>query len=81
MLEIWNYIAGDNERAADHFIDLLIHHFRLLGEVPYAGRGATSYAPLSQLSCQGVLIFYLVQRPGVRSCNWCMARELKHYPF
>ncbi len=28
----------ERERAADRFIDLLIHHFQILGENPRAGR-------------------------------------------
>ena len=38
MLKIWEHIAEDSERAADRFIDLLIHHFELLGDNPRAGR-------------------------------------------
>jgi toxin ParE1/3/4 len=38
LLHIWNYIAEDSEPAADRFIDLLIHHFELLGNNPHAGR-------------------------------------------
>jgi toxin ParE1/3/4 len=38
VLKIWQYIAEDNERAADRFIDLLIHYFELLGENPRVGR-------------------------------------------
>jgi plasmid stabilization system protein ParE len=29
-LDIWRRIAAENEPAADSFIDLLVHHFRLL---------------------------------------------------
>ena len=38
VLNIWLYIAQDSEPAADRFIDLLTHYFRLLGDNPYAGR-------------------------------------------
>lgn len=38
LLEIWRYIADDNETAADRFIDLITHRFHLLGKNPYAGR-------------------------------------------
>jgi len=38
LFEIWQYIAGDNERAADRLVDLLVHHFQVLGRHPYAGR-------------------------------------------
>jgi plasmid stabilization system protein ParE len=40
VLNIWRRIAEDNESAADRFIDLLTHHFRLLADVPYVGRPA-----------------------------------------
>lgn len=38
VLNIWVRIAKDNEPAADRFIDVLTHHFRLLGDAPHAGR-------------------------------------------
>ncbi len=67
LLEIWQYIAGDNEPAADRFIDLLVHHFQVLGRNPYAGRirddlrkGYRSF-PVGQY-----VIFYRVQSPGVQ---------------
>jgi plasmid stabilization system protein ParE len=34
LLEIWQRIAEDDEPAAERFIDLLIHHFQILGENP-----------------------------------------------
>jgi plasmid stabilization system protein ParE len=67
VLSIWNRIAKDSESTADHFIDLLVHHFRILGDVPYAGRQRdelrTGY-------------------PGVRIMNVVHGRmDLKRYPF
>lgn len=38
ILVIWNYIADDNEQAADRFIDFLIQHFKLLERNPHIGR-------------------------------------------
>jgi plasmid stabilization system protein ParE len=38
ILGIWRYIAEDNERAADRFIDLLTRHFQVLGDNPRARR-------------------------------------------
>lgn len=38
ILLIWNYIAEDNEQAADRFIDLLLQRFQLLGRNPHIGR-------------------------------------------
>jgi toxin ParE1/3/4 len=38
LIEIWRYIAKDNESAADRFIDLITQRFQLVGVNPYAGR-------------------------------------------
>jgi toxin ParE1/3/4 len=38
VLEIANYIAADNEAAADQLLELLVQHFEFLGDNPYAGR-------------------------------------------
>jgi plasmid stabilization system protein ParE len=43
LLEIWQRIAEDDEPAADRFIDLLIHHFQILGENPRAGTADIGY--------------------------------------
>ena len=67
ILAIWVYIAENNESAADRFVDVLIHHFALLGKNPYAGRSRedlrTGYRsfPVGQY-----LILYSVAEPGVR---------------
>jgi len=67
LLEIWRYIADDNERAANRFIDLLVQRFQLLGKNPYAGRnrdelrhGYRSF-PVGQY-----VVFYRVADPGVQ---------------
>jgi len=66
LLEIWRYIADDNETAADRFIDLLVQRFQLLGKNHYAGRsrdelrsGYRSF-PVGQY-----VVFYRVAEPGV----------------
>jgi toxin ParE1/3/4 len=66
VLNIWRHIAGDNEPAADRFVDLLVHHFRLLGDNPYAGRqrdelrsGYRSF-PVGEY-----LVLYRIASPGV----------------
>ena len=38
LIEIWNYIAADNERAADKTLDRIEKVLRMLGENPKAGR-------------------------------------------
>jgi toxin ParE1/3/4 len=45
VLAIWRYIANDSESAADRFIDRLTHHFRMLGDVPQAGRKRDEIRP------------------------------------
>jgi toxin ParE1/3/4 len=66
VIEIWRYIAEDDEAAADRFIDLLTHHFRILGTNPYIGRrrdelrlGYRSF-PVGEYQ-----ILYRVAKPGV----------------
>lgn len=83
VLQIWEYIAQDNEPAADRFVDLLTRNFRLLGEVPYAGReredlrfGYRSF-PVGEY-----LVFYRVQSPGVQIMHVVHgSMDLKNYPF
>jgi toxin ParE1/3/4 len=38
VLDIWRYIAQDNEPAADRFVDLLVRHFQSIGNNPHIGR-------------------------------------------
>jgi toxin ParE1/3/4 len=66
LLEIWQHIAEDDERAADRFIDLLIHHFQILGENPRAGRHRDELRPSYRSFPTGAyLIFYRIAEPGV----------------
>ena len=67
VLNIWRYIAEDNEPAADRFIDLLIHHFRLLGDNPYAGRRREEMRPGYRSFPVGeYLILYRIAAPGIQ---------------
>jgi toxin ParE1/3/4 len=45
LIEIWRYIANENESAADRFIDFITRRFKLLGENPYAGRSRDELRP------------------------------------
>jgi plasmid stabilization system protein ParE len=38
VLRICTYVAEESEAAADRFVDLLVQHFRLLGDNPHIGR-------------------------------------------
>jgi toxin ParE1/3/4 len=67
VLEIWRYIATENEAAADRFIDRLTHHFGLLGENPYAGRTRDELRPgYRSFPVGAYVIFYRVAKPGVQ---------------
>jgi toxin ParE1/3/4 len=66
ILAIWRHIANDNERAADRFVDLLTHRFRLLGDNPYAGRIREELRPgLRSFPVGEYLILYRPQESGV----------------
>ena len=66
ILKIWEYIAQDNERAADRFIDLLTHYFQLLGDNPRAGRRRDELQPGYRSFPVGeYLILYRIAEPGV----------------
>jgi toxin ParE1/3/4 len=82
-LDIWRRIAEDNEPAADRFIDLLTHHYRLLGEMPYAGRRRDEIRPGYRSFPVGeYLIFYRVMEPGVQIMHVVHGRmDLRRYPF
>ena len=50
LLQLWRYIAEDNESAADRLIDLITQHFQLLGRNPYAGKSRATFAPAIAVS-------------------------------
>jgi toxin ParE1/3/4 len=66
VLAIWQRIAEDNEPAADRFIYLLAHYFRLLADNPYAGRPRDELrAGYRSFPVGEYLIFYRTMEPGV----------------
>lgn len=83
VLQIWQCIASDSEPAADRFIDVLVHHFRLLGDLPEAGRARDELRPGYRSFPVGeYLIFYRVHKPGVHIMHVVHGRrDLKRYPF
>jgi plasmid stabilization system protein ParE len=42
LVEIWSYIAGDSEAAADRFVDLLMGSFRRLDKTHISGAVGTT---------------------------------------
>jgi toxin ParE1/3/4 len=81
VLDIWRYIAQDNEPAADRFVDLLVHHFQLIGDNPYIGRRRDELRSGYRSFPGGeYLIFYRVSEPGVRIMHVVHGRrDLKAY--
>jgi toxin ParE1/3/4 len=76
VLNIWRHIAGNNEPAADRFIDLLTHHFRLLGDNPYAGRNRDELrSGYRSFPVGDYLILYQIRGPGVCIMNVVHARR------
>jgi toxin ParE1/3/4 len=82
-LNIWRRIAEDNEAAADRFIDLLTRQYRLLGNMPYAGRQRDEIRPGYRSFPVGeYLIFYRVMEPGIRIMHVVHGHmDLLRYPF
>jgi plasmid stabilization system protein ParE len=46
LIDIWNYIADDNEAAADRMLDRIGGVLRMLSEQPKAGRERPELAPV-----------------------------------
>jgi toxin ParE1/3/4 len=49
LMEIWNYVAEDNECAADKILDRIDDVLQMLSDNPNAGRPRPELAP--QLRC------------------------------
>jgi len=83
LLNIWAHIAPDNEPAADRFIDLLTHHFKVLGDFTQAGRKRDELRPGYRSFPVGeYLIFYRIAPPGVQIIHIVHGRmDLTSYPF
>jgi toxin ParE1/3/4 len=75
LLEIWFYIAEDNDRAADRFLDLLDQKCRHLADFPESGRKREDLAPnLRSLPVKRYVIFYRPTSKGIE-----VARVLSAY--
>lgn len=64
--QIWDYIAQDNPKAADDFIDTLEEKCRLLAEHPKIGASCeTLYPSMRFLPVEKYLIFYFPLDDGI----------------
>lgn len=63
LIEIWTYIAADNEAAADGVLDRIDEVLAMLADNPRAGRPRPELAPdLRSFPAGSYVLFYL---PGV----------------
>jgi toxin ParE1/3/4 len=66
LIDIWNYIADDNEAAANWMFDRIEGVLRMLSEQPKAGREGPELAPeLRSLPVGNYLLFYLPLPGGI----------------
>jgi toxin ParE1/3/4 len=61
LIEIWNYIADDNETAADQTLWRLDNVFKMLADTPYAGRVRPELHPdIRSFPMGNYVVFYRV---------------------
>ena len=66
LIEIWTYIADDNEAAADRMLDRIEGILQMLSEQPKAGRERPELAPgLRSFPVGNYLLFYLPLPKGI----------------
>ena len=66
LIEIWTFIADDNEVAADRVLDRIDSVLRMLSEQPEAGRARPELAPrLRSFPVGNYVLFYLPLEGGV----------------
>lgn len=76
LADIWAYIALDNSKVADNFIEQLHKTCELLTTMPEMGRSRDElYLGLRGISYKGYMIFYQISPNAisiVRILNGCM---------
>lgn len=66
LIEIWSYIADDNEAAADRMLDRFDQTLRMLSDQPLAGRERPELAPgLRSFPVGNYVLFYLPLPNGI----------------
>jgi toxin ParE1/3/4 len=66
LIDIWNYIADDNEAAADRMFDRIEGVLQMLSEQPKAARERPGLAPeLRSFPVGNYLLFYLPLPGGI----------------
>lgn len=76
LIEIWIYIARDNQRAADQILDELDKKTRILSVYPRAGRERPDIAPnVRSLVCGPYLILYGLEDDHVQIVRYVHGRR------
>lgn len=66
MIEIWQYIADDNEAAADRVLDRFESALRMLADNPHAGRARPELvAEIRSFPVGNYILFYRPMADGV----------------
>jgi toxin ParE1/3/4 len=66
LIEIWSFIADDNEAAADRMLDRFERALRTLRDRPMAGRQRPELAPgLRSFPVGNYILFYLALPNGI----------------
>jgi len=66
LIEIWNFIAADSERAADKLLDRIEEILRMLGDNPKAGRVRPELSRgLRSFPVRNYVVFYEPNSAGI----------------
>jgi toxin ParE1/3/4 len=75
LIEIWNYIAEDNESAADKILDRIEDVLRMLKDNPNAGRSRPELAPeLRSFPIVNYILFFRPNESGIELVRVLSAR-------
>ncbi len=65
LVEIWRFIADDNEAAADRVLDRIQRLLEMLADNPYAGRARPELAPDTRSIIAGNYVLYYTASESV----------------
>ena len=78
LIEIWQYIARENEAAANRVLDQLERKSRLVAERPYLGRPRDSIRPGLRQTLSGhyLILYRLLPGGGIEVVRYVHAARL-----
>jgi toxin ParE1/3/4 len=66
LIEVWSYVAGDSEAAADRLLDRIESALAMLSETPFAGRARPELAAdLRSFPVGNYVLFYRPLSVGI----------------